>query len=132
MCRHRLATALLALLFLLVPSVAQTNKRHDRTGRANPEAPASGAMPTPTFEGRLKVMTGKEITIQLQTEDQLLTIRRDHKTKFIENGKEIKPSKIAVGTPLAIDVRQDLDLSPIAVRVVVNPPPAKQDKGQNE
>ena len=73
----------------------------------------------------MKMLTNKEITIQLQT-DQTLEIRRDRKTKFYENDKEIKPDKIAAGTPLAIDVKEDLDLHPLAVRVVVNPPPPKQ------
>src|SRR5438874_224625 len=80
--------------------------------------------PTPTFEGTLKMMTRREIILQLQT-DQTVPIRRDRKTKFFENGKEIKPESIAVGTPLAIDVREDLDLKPVAVRVVANPPPPK-------
>jgi len=81
-------------------------------------------MPNPTFEGTLKMLTNKEILIQLQSE-QTLEIRRDRKTKFLENDKEIKPDTIAVGTPLAIDVKEDLDLKPMAVRVIVNPPPPK-------
>lgn len=81
-------------------------------------------MPNPTFEGTLKMLTRKEIVIQLQS-DQTLSIRRDRKTKFLEKGKEIKPESIEVGTPLAIDVKEDLDLKPMAVRVVVNPPPPK-------
>jgi len=87
-------------------------------------------MPTPTMEGTLRMMTNKQITLQLQTEDQLVNIRRDHKTKFIENGKEVKPSEIAVGTPLAIDVKEDVDLKPLAIRVVVNPAPPKADQTQ--
>ena len=84
----------------------------------------SGAAPTPTFEGTLKTLSNKEIVITLQSE-QILEIRRDRKTKFFEYGKEIKPDKIAAGTPLAIDVKEDIDLHPLAVRVVVNPPSPK-------
>jgi hypothetical protein len=103
---------------------SQSGMQRPRRGvRSNPEAPAAG-MPTPTLEGTLKMMTNKEITIQLQSE-QLLVVRRDRKTKFLDKDKEIKPSDIAVGTPLAIDVREDLDLKPIAVRVIANPPPPK-------
>lgn len=87
-----------------------------------PALPQHG--PTPTFEGTLRMLTKKEIVIQLQTE-QVLSIRRDHKTRFVEKGKEIKPEKIAAGTPLAIDVKEDADLKPLAVKVVVNPPPPK-------
>ena len=120
-----LSAALIALLSPAVWSQSGAPGRR-RAPKSNPEAPAAG-MPTPTFEGTLKMMTNKEITLQLQT-DQLLVIRRDRKTKFVENGKEVKPSNVAVGTPLAIDVREDLDLKPVAVRVVVNPPPPKQDE----
>ena len=84
-------------------------------------------MPYPTFEGTLKTLTKKEIVIQLQSE-QVLSIRRDHKTKFVEKNKEIKPEKIALGTPLAIDVKEDADVKPLAVRVVVNPPPPKAER----
>src|SRR5260370_21558767 len=86
--------------------------------KANPSPPQSAL--SPTFEGTLKLLTNKEIVIQLQS-DQLLSIRRNRKTKFVENGKEIKPSDIAQGTPLAIDVKEDIDLKPLALRVVVNP-----------
>src|SRR5260370_33615603 len=83
--------------------------------RAPPQAALS-----PTFEGTLKLLTTHEIVIQLQS-GQLLSIRRTRKTKFVDNGKEIKPSGIAQGTPLAIDVKEDIDLKPLALRVVVSP-----------
>ena len=95
-------------------------------GKAN-AAPPSGNQPTPTFEGTLKMMTKKEIMLQLQS-DQVVTIRRDHKTKFIAKDKDIKPDNIEIGTALAIDVKEDLDLKPMAVRVVVNPPPPPAEK----
>lgn len=66
----------------------------------------------------MKMLNNKEILLQLQS-DQMLSIRRDRKTKFFENGKEIKASDIDLGTPLAVDVKEDLDLKPVAVRVVV-------------
>lgn len=95
-------------------------------GKAN-AAPPSGNQPTPTFEGTLKMLTKKEIVLQLQS-DQIVTIRRDHKTKFIEKDKDVKPDNIEIGTALAIDVKEDLDLKPMAVRVVVNPPPPPAEK----
>ena len=75
------------------------------------------------------MMTHKEIMLQLQT-DQTVSIRRDRKTKFLENDKEIKPESIAVGTPLAVDVKEDIDLKPMAVRVVANPAPPKSSEPQ--
>lgn len=120
---------ILALAIAIVlPAVSLSQNGYPRTRRsgsskANP-APSSERVPNPTFEGTLKMLTKKEILIQLQSE-QTLSIRRDRKTRFVENDKEIKPDNIAVGTPLAIDVKEDLDLKPLAVRVVVNPPPPK-------
>lgn len=111
-------------------SMGQSGYPYPRTRRSgakvNPTAP-TGNVPNPTFEGTLKMLTRKEILIQLQSE-QTLTIRRDHKTKFVEKDKEIKPESIQVGTPLAIDVKEDLDLKPMAVRVVVNPSPPSEQK----
>ena len=116
-------------LALLVPAVAMGQSGYPRTRRstskANPDSPVASV--SPTFEGTLKFLTNKEIVIQLQS-DQLLSIRRDRKTKFFENDKEIKPADIAQGTPLAIDVKEDIDLKPIALKVVANPPPPKESK----
>src|SRR5579864_616176 len=95
-------------LAVLIPAALLSQTPYPRSRRSgskvNP-APPSGGVPNPTFEGRLKMLTNKEIMIQLQSE-QTLSIRRDHKTKFVENDKEIKPDKIEVGTPLAIDVKE--------------------------
>ena len=116
---------ILALAFtMLLPAVLLSqygSPRVRRSGgaKANP-APSSGNVPNPTFEGTLKLLNNKEIMLQLQS-DQIVTIRRDRKTKFFENGKEIKASDIDLGTPLAIDVKEDLDLKPIAVKVMVKP-----------
>jgi hypothetical protein len=121
-----LALAIIAPAASLAQGYPYPYPRTRRTGKATNAPPPSG-MPTPTMEGTLKMMSSKEITLQLQS-DQLVTIRRDHKTKFFDNDKEVKPDKIAVGTPLAIDVKEDLDLKPLAVRVVANPPPPKSDE----
>ena len=118
-----------AVLALASVAWGQYYPRVRRGGTINPTPPSSG-LPNPTFEGTLKMMTNKQITLQMQTEDQLVNIRRDHKTKFLENGKEIKPSDIAIGTLLAIDVKEDAELKPLAVRVVVSSPPSKTDQKQ--
>lgn len=119
---------LLAIASLL-PALLLSQSGYPRTRRGGPKVNAaqpSGGVPNPTFEGTLKVLTNKEIVIQLQSE-QTLSIRRDRKTKFVEKDKEIKPEKIEVGTPLAIDVKEDIELKPLAVKVVVNPPPPKAE-----
>jgi|SRR5271165_2386894 len=123
---------LVLALAILIPAVTPAQSGYPypgvrrSAGKAN-AAPPSGNQPTPTFEGTLKMMTKKEIVLQLQTE-QIVTIRRDHKTKFTEKDKDVKPDNIEIGTALAIDVKEDLDLKPMAVRVVVNPPPPPPEK----
>ena len=120
-------SALALAILIVIPVLGFSQSGYPRTRRSGQKinaAPPAAGMPNPTFEGTLKMLTNKEILIQLQSE-QTLEIRRDRKTKFLENDKEIKPDTIAVGTPLAIDVKEDLDLKPMAVRVIVNPPPPK-------
>jgi hypothetical protein len=63
-------------------------------------------------------MDNQEIVLQLEG-DQTVSIRRTRKTKFLRDGKEVKPSDIAVGTPLEVDVTEGPDLKPVALRVVV-------------
>lgn len=109
---------------IVLPAVAWSQGIYRRRPTINAAPPVSG-VPTPTFEGTLKSLSKKEIVIQLQS-DQTLTIRRGRKTKFLENEKDVKPENIALGTPLAVDVKEDLDAKPLAVRVVVNPPPPKE------
>lgn len=115
---------LFALLLTGIVNGQMGYPRVRRTGPKTNAAPPDGKIPNPTFEGVLKMLTSKEILLQMQS-DQTLEIRRDRKTKWFDGDKEIKADSIAVGTPLAVDVRQDLDAKPIAVKVVANPPPPK-------
>lgn len=116
---------ILALTIAMVLPAAAWSQYYPRRRPTINAAPPARGVPTPTFEGTLKSLTKKEIVIQLQSE-QDLTIRRNRKTKFLENEKDVKPDSIALGTPVAIDVKEDLDAKPMAVRVVVNPPPPKE------
>ena len=69
-----------------------------------------------TFHGKLKDLNGKEIVLQT-VEDQTVVIRRSRKTKFWQEGKEIKASGIAMDEVVAVDAVEHIDLKPIAVRV---------------
>jgi hypothetical protein len=74
-----------------------------------------------TFHGKLVEISKKEITIE--TEDQpIFNIGRSGKTKFLKDGKAIKPDTIPVGALLTVDVVKDPDLNPLAVNVNVDPP----------
>jgi hypothetical protein len=119
--RYRILALALTMVLpaVLLSQYGSPRSRRSGGAKANP-APSPGNVPNPTFEGTLKMLNNKEIMLQLQS-DQIVSIRRDRKTKFFENGKEIKPSDIDLGTPLAVDVKEDLDLKPIAVKVMVKP-----------
>jgi hypothetical protein len=74
-----------------------------------------------TFEGKLTEITKKDFTIA--TEDQpAVVIERSHKTKFLKDGKAIKPDEIPVGAALSVDVTKDPDLHLLAVAVNVVAP----------
>lgn len=77
-----------------------------------------------TFHGKLKALSKKEITIE--TEDQpLFNIGRTGKTRFLKDGKAIKPEQIPMDAALTVDVKKDPDLNPQAVLVMVDMPEAK-------
>jgi hypothetical protein len=82
-----------------------------------------------TFHGKLTEMSKKDLTIA--TEDQpAFVIGRSHKTKFLKDGKAIKPEEIPVGAALTVDVTKDPDLNPLAVAVTVDSPAAKPPSDQ--
>ncbi len=82
-----------------------------------------------TFEGKLTEITKKDFTIS--TEDQpSMVIERSHKTKFLKDGKAIKPDDIPTGAELSVDVTKDADLHLLAVTVTVVPPGAKPTEAQ--
>ena len=58
------------------------------------------------FHGKLKQLTDKEIVIENQS-NQMVTIRRSHKTKFLRNNEPIHPSDIDLGTPITVEVTQE-------------------------
>jgi hypothetical protein len=77
-----------------------------------------------TFHGKLVEISKKEVTIE--TEDQpVFNIGRTGKTKFLKDGKPIKPESIPAGTMLTVDVTKDPDLNPLALTVLVDDAPAK-------
>lgn len=114
---------LLALLAVLLPGILFGQGGYPRTHR-NPSASIPGGAYkglAGTFHGALKDLNGKEIVIE-SDERQTVSIRRSRKTKFFKDGKEIKPSDIAVDTPVSIDAAEDFDLKPTAISVTVDLP----------
>ena len=77
-----------------------------------------------TFRGTLKDLTSKEIVIQNE-ESQTVSIRRNRKTKFLRDEREIKASEIPLDTPVTIEATQDIDLKPMAISVTADSAPKK-------
>ena len=129
------ARARTALALLLAPLILRAQYPYPRTrGPRGTTAPPGASVPKGViivFKGKLKVLDKKKIVIE--TEDgELLTFKLTGKTKFIGDGKTVKPAEIDLETPLAVDATQDPDASLFAVNVTVDKPrdekpAAKQD-----
>jgi hypothetical protein len=57
------------------------------------------------FHGKLKQLTDKEIVIENQS-NQIVFIRRLHKTRFLRNNEAIRPSAIDLDTPIIVEVTE--------------------------
>jgi hypothetical protein len=89
------------------------------TAPGTPKPPAYNV--AGSFHGKLKDLSSKQITIQTD-DDQIVTIHRSRKTKFLKGTQTIKPSDIDIETPVTVDASEDVDLSLTAVSVTVDTP----------
>jgi hypothetical protein len=111
----------LSLLLCALSANAQMRRRSSQ----QPGGDLTGGaynQPAATMHGTLKKITNKDIIIFVEG-DQSVTIDRTHKTKFMKDGKEIKPAEIAQGSVLTIDVNHDPQLNPLALTVTVDSGP---------
>jgi hypothetical protein len=74
-----------------------------------------------SFHGKLKELNGKEITIETE-EDQIVSIHRNRKTKFLKGTETIKPTDIDLESPITVDAIEEVDLSLTAVTVNLDIP----------
>lgn len=74
-----------------------------------------------SFRGKLKELTNKEIMIETD-DNQLVSIHRSRKTKFLKGDQTIKASDIDIETPVAVDAIEEVDLSLTARSVTVDTP----------
>jgi hypothetical protein len=98
------------------------------------------AGPAVAFNGTVKALTKKELTLDLDRPDpgadqQSLTFRLTKKTKFLKDDQPIKMSDIELGTHISLDATRDGDLKFSALNVMVAPldkpsgkPPDKAEK----
>lgn len=71
------------------------------------------------FHGKLKQLTNKEIVIENQA-DQIVSIRRSHRTKFLRNDERIRPTDIDLDTPVTVEATEDSSVSLVALNVSVD------------
>lgn len=115
------------LLGLVLPALLFA-QYYPRTRRIGPSTPNPGAYNVAgSFHGKLKDLTSKEITIQTD-DDQIVSIHRSRKTKFLKGTQTIKPSDIDLETKVTVDASEDVDLSLTAVSVTVDTPKKGTDK----
>jgi hypothetical protein len=74
------------------------------------------------FRGKLKLLNNREIVIENDSK-QMVSIRRSHKTKFLQNNQPIKPSEIDLESPVTVDATESAGVSLLAVNVSVDTPP---------
>ncbi len=115
---------ILAIFGLIAPALvlAQYYPRPYR-GVVPPGTPKPGAYKNVagSFHGKLKDLTSKEITLETD-DDQVVSIHRSRKTKFLKGTATIKPSDIDLETKVTVDASEDVDLSLTAVAVTVDTP----------
>ena len=113
------------LLSVVSPAVAQAQGGYTRSrrgaGGAASKLPPAYKDVAGSFHGKLKDLSDKEIMI-VNDDDQIVTVRRSRKTKFLKDGKAIKAADIDIETPVTIDASEDTDLKLTAVSVTVDPP----------
>ena len=113
-----------AVAALLTPALIFGQGTYGRRTRGT-AGPSIYDVPAVTFQGSVKTITKKEVRIDLETEQQSMTFRITRKTHFLKDGKEIKPTDVAVGTLLAVDATREPDQKFSALNVIVNPPKPK-------
>lgn len=115
------------LLGIALPALL-SGQYYPRARRGVPNTPNPGAYNVAgSFHGKLKDLTSKEITIETD-DDQIVSIHRSRKTKFLKGTQTIKPSDIDLETMVTVDASEDVDLSLTAVSVRVDTPKKDSDK----
>ncbi len=114
------------VLLIAVTLSAQRYPRSRGVANSTTALPAYKGL-TATFHGVLKELNKKEIVIQ-NDEDQTVAIRRGGKTKFFKGDREIKPKDLETGTLVTVDVSEDNDLKPTALKVTVDPNQKPKEK----
>ena len=115
-------------VLLVVPALLLA-QYYPRARRVIPNTPNPSAYNVAgSFHGKLKNLSNKEITIETD-DNQIVSIHRSRKTKFLKGTEKIKPSDIDLETKVTVEASEDVDLSLTAVSVTVDTP--KKDAKNN-
>src|SRR3954468_16188445 len=69
-----------------------------------------------TFEGILKADNGKFLEVQVES-GETMRMYHTHGTKFIKDGKPVKPSAFHEGDKVTVDAERDVRMNLLAVKV---------------
>jgi hypothetical protein len=116
----------ITILSVVLPALL-LGQYYPRPRRGIPGTPNPGAYNVAgSFHGKLKELTSKEITITTE-DDQVVSIHRSRKTKFLKGTQTIKPSDIDLETPVTVDASEEVDLTLTAISVTVDTPKKNTD-----
>jgi hypothetical protein len=129
--RHVTIIIVLLALWLAPRLPAQYSRRRGPVAATATSGPYNG--PAVTFNGTVKAIAKKELTVDLDPADpdaerQSLTFRLSKKTKFLKDDKEIKASDLEAGMHVSLDATRDGDQKLSALNVIVAPPGKPGDK----
>ncbi len=110
----------MALLAVLNAQMTPSGGRRSRQGRSQTSISPLETPPA-TFHGTLRSLTKKEVVLALP-EDQSVAFHISHKTKFLKDGKPVKPADIHTDTALTVEGKRDALGNVEAVTVTVDPP----------
>ena len=111
------------LLCMLMPLAdAQYRGRRPAAGTSTP-LPLKGL--TVTFHGVVKKITKKELMIESDENNQLLTLRCSGKTKFHNDDGVLKWSDIDLESRVSVEASEDNDLKLMALNVKLEAAPKK-------
>jgi hypothetical protein len=117
----------IGLLLAILPALLAA-QYYPRPRARIPGTPNPGAYNVAgSFHGKLKDLTSKEITIATD-DDQIVTIHRTRKTKFLKGTQNIKPSDIDLEQMVTVEASEEpADLSLTALSVTVDTPKKNGD-----
>ena len=86
----------------------------------------AGATPLVSIRGAIRSMNKKDIVLDTG-EDQILTLRRTKKTRFLKGASEIKPDAFPVATRVLIEASRAMNGDLDAINVFLGEPPPPPD-----